>query len=373
MMAEHRSDRSHWNRNFFVNPFSNHQSTSSHPTPDHAPNLAPQNRHVGDGFDFRRPIMSQSVHNIIDLTDEPSSSSGQSPDASRRSASMRGNHARQNIIDLDDDDEQDTARVREERRRGNSPDLEVLFSRPLSAVTRPRSRSIATSAHGDRNARHISVEQAVADIRRDLTNRGLTNHGQVLGRLLRDINRQPRPNPNHHHHHHHHHHRHNTHSHLVANGDDLIYPGGNFDFTLPHQLDFERPGFNMGTAPQSQPPPPTYEPPAPPRPGFTRTPKEEDILVCPNCDEELGKGQDEVKRQVWIVKSCGHVKSYNCQPLIAVPLTDHQVYCGECATNRKASKKALRTTRAKPFARCQVKDCGQKPISHPSAMIQVYL
>jgi hypothetical protein len=43
--------------------------------------------------------------------------------------------------------------------------------------------------------------------------------------------------------------------------------------------------------------------------GFTRNPTEEDVLVCPNCDAELSVGNDEVKRQVWLVKGCGHVSS----------------------------------------------------------------
>lgn len=52
---------------------------------------------------------------------------------------------------------------------------------------------------------------------------------------------------------------------------------------------------------------PTYEPPPPPRGGFTRDLMEEDVLVCPNCDDELGVGEDDMTRQVWIVKGCGHV------------------------------------------------------------------
>jgi hypothetical protein len=41
--------------------------------------------------------------------------------------------------------------------------------------------------------------------------------------------------------------------------------------------------------------------------GFTRNPVEEDVLICPNCDAELSVGDNEVKRQVWLVKGCGHV------------------------------------------------------------------
>jgi hypothetical protein len=46
----------------------------------------------------------------------------------------------------------------------------------------------------------------------------------------------------------------------------------------------------------------------PPPEGFVRSPVEEDVLVCPGCERELGVGGDEeVKRQVWLVRKCGHV------------------------------------------------------------------
>ena len=79
---------------------------------------------------------------------------------------------------------------------------------------------------------------------------------------------------------------------------------------LPGELDFSTQGFLMGDVPRPPPPPPpppTYDAPSPPRPGFTRSPAEDDVVVCPNCEEELGIGEDESKRQVWVIKSCGHV------------------------------------------------------------------
>ena len=82
--------------------------------------------------------------------------------------------------------------------------------------------------------------------------------------------------------------------------------GGGGIFVAPN-LNFGLVGFDLGYANQPEPPPPTYEalPPAPE--GFTRCPEEDDILVCPNCDSELCKGDDDVKKQVWIAKQCGHV------------------------------------------------------------------
>lgn len=83
---------------------------------------------------------------------------------------------------------------------------------------------------------------------------------------------------------------------------------------MPGDLDFITQGFHMGDAPvsrQAQAPPPTYDAPPSPHAGFTRSPKEDDVLVCPNCEDELGLGEDDVKRQVWAVKACGHVRLFS--------------------------------------------------------------
>jgi hypothetical protein len=76
-------------------------------------------------------------------------------------------------------------------------------------------------------------------------------------------------------------------------------------------LNFGAVGFELGMGGNRapEPAPPTYEaPPAAPE-GFTRSPEEDDVLVCPNCDSELCKGDNDVKKQVWIAKQCGHVSS----------------------------------------------------------------
>lgn len=64
---------------------------------------------------------------------------------------------------------------------------------------------------------------------------------------------------------------------------------------------------HTGPSAAADPPVPTYEPPSPPRKGFSRSPMEDEVAVCPQCNDELGIGEDETKRQVWVVKACGHV------------------------------------------------------------------
>tara|TARA_R110002003_G_scaffold125_10_gene11443 strand:+ start:1079 stop:2329 length:1251 start_codon:yes stop_codon:yes gene_type:complete len=75
-------------------------------------------------------------------------------------------------------------------------------------------------------------------------------------------------------------------------------------------LDFDMVGFDLGFGPPRvpDPPAPTYTAPDKAPDGFTRRPEEDGHLICPNCEEELCVGDDEVKRQVWIVKTCGHVR-----------------------------------------------------------------
>ena len=316
MAAGQRPDprHPHWHRNFHFDPPVRPQDTTSEP---HGPNLQPTNRHVGDGFDFRRPVMSQPVENIIDLTDEPSSPRGQAPEVTSISTSRRANRARRTIVDLEDDD--DTPEFQSENtRRGRepSPEIELLYSRPLSSAARPRSHSVADSVPDGERARNAAgsaasmVERAMAGLRRNIA-----PYGRALNRSFGELptfggvhNHVQHPHHHHHHDHHHHHHRHDRHAHQVPNNDDLLFlQNANLDLVLPHQLDFETQGFHMGRTPRSSVPPPTYDPPPAPRPGFTRTPKEEEILICPNCNEELGVGEDELKRQVWLIKGCGHV------------------------------------------------------------------
>lgn len=72
------------------------------------------------------------------------------------------------------------------------------------------------------------------------------------------------------------------------------------------------------------PPRPNHVPPPPAKNGFTRSPTEEDVVICPSCEEELihdkapdelvlkkgGKAPTRKEREehpFWVVKNCGHV------------------------------------------------------------------
>jgi hypothetical protein len=94
-----------------------------------------------------------------------------------------------------------------------------------------------------------------------------------------------------------------------------VPPHRDFMFEVPN-LDFGAAAFDLGYGIEPEPGAEREQsvvpPPEPAPEGFTRNPTEEDVLICPNCDAELSVGDDDVKRQVWLVKSCGHVSWTLC-------------------------------------------------------------
>jgi hypothetical protein len=78
------------------------------------------------------------------------------------------------------------------------------------------------------------------------------------------------------------------------------------------RLNYEAQGFELIGAAHSSPPPRSSSPYKAPRAaaeGFTRKVEEDEMVVCPHCGDELGTGIDDLKRQIWVVKQCGHVSS----------------------------------------------------------------
>ena len=92
----------------------------------------------------------------------------------------------------------------------------------------------------------------------------------------------------------------------------------------------------------------TYSAPPPPRSGFTRSPTENMALICPQCNDELGKSTEDPKKEVWMGK-CGHT------------------YCGECAGSHRRNR-----SKGAKAGRCAVEGCT-RIISGDKGMIKVIL
>jgi hypothetical protein len=84
-------------------------------------------------------------------------------------------------------------------------------------------------------------------------------------------------------------------------------------------MDYSRHAFATPEAPK-----PEHVPPPAAKEGFTRSPEEDDVIVCPACDEELvaetpepavaktGKRmsrKDREEHPFWVLKECGHVST----------------------------------------------------------------
>lgn len=243
-------------------------------------------RFRGDGLDMRRPVMStqqpaqQDAQNVIDLTQEPPSpvfapQSNVHPLNRRRSPHMRaqrGPRYDREIID---------AEAFAVDTRESSPEVQFIRARPRSQSASGTSYRPMPPASRIRPAhRRVPVAPAADQVM------GIARFMPNLGAFIAGRPHQPR-------------------------GDELVqiddwHLG---DFEAP-DLNFGLQGFNLDqpSRPIDQLPRlPTYDAPPEARAGFTRELKEDELLICANCDDELGAGDEDVKRQVWIIKTCGHV------------------------------------------------------------------
>jgi hypothetical protein len=91
--------------------------------------------------------------------------------------------------------------------------------------------------------------------------------------------------------------------HLDEDFDGITFDYAQPAFTLGGMLEA-----GVGSSTRDRRPSPPYKPPPAAAEGFTRKIEEDDEVVCVNCGDELGAGEDEVKRQVWVAKQCGHVR-----------------------------------------------------------------
>lgn len=322
-------------------------------TPPHLHLSLPSIRYPGDGLDCRIPIMSVPTQEIIDLTDDPSSPRGtrmypRSPYVQPSSTLRHSLHPPRRVRDvISIDDVDDFVGMEANNIRNGSPEIELLYARPRL----PSARQRQPPAHPEAQPSNPRFDGPVVDLELenldDLRSEDLAEWRYARIRDFYRGNRNQLP--------------HGQLLHRESDrGDDVMFMAAVPQIDLPGSLDFRRQGFAMGPVPQPQPPPnpppPTYEAPPAPRLGYSRSPKEDDVLICPNCEDELGVGQDDLKRQVWVAKKCGHV------------------YCGECTKHRQTASKSkvARAGLPKPFSTCPVEDCNNK-ISHPKSVFQVYL
>lgn len=296
-------------------------------------------RFVGDGFDFRQPAgssreqavapvdLSGDDEDVIDLTADDSGY-GASQDGNsrgRRNANEEANAQQSNqsgrtnsgprrlprgmdiIIDLDNGDEEWRLATPPPAEPG-SPEIEFISSRALDPPRRAHQLGLGRSNSDEdevefvranplpeaeiQRRRDQEVDRTI-DLIGDMRGRFTHLRAQVarfnaqINRTATDFRRGPAVPPR------------------APRARGHVHVG----FAAPGLLDFDMVAFDMGIEPARAPPPApaTYEAPSQAPEGFTRSPEEEGNLVCPNCEEELCVGDDEIKKQVWIVKTCGHV------------------------------------------------------------------
>lgn len=248
------------------------------------------------------------AHNVIDLTeDSPSPNfapqNNVHPLNRRRVAaprSQRGPRYERDIIDAEAAEEPPTEAV---DLRESSPEVQFIRARPRSHSTssrphgpRDHSARVVTQPqnHSSPSPERLRRRRLPMPVRDPLSITGNPSYEPfdeaAFERFLVGPNYQ-------------------------RHGDELVqidgWPLGLGGFGAP-DFNFGLQGFNLEHPSRPVHPPPrlpTYDAPPPARAGFTRDLKEDDVLICPNCDDELGVGHNDMKRQVWIIKSCGHVSN----------------------------------------------------------------
>ncbi|KAF2838073.1 hypothetical protein M501DRAFT_1017105 [Patellaria atrata CBS 101060] len=329
----------------------------------------PFQSHENSGFNMEntRPPTAQSgveAATIIDLT----SDSEDQPESIRTPSISRGNHfARvpglpryhREIIDLSEDTPPNRAPSEAEPQQipPSSPDIQFIASRPRSVPrNNPREDHFMFTFPNDDDDNDL--EGLVGNIGHGYANRNggglptgfdartVYDRSVRMSRLVQRLNGRARHG--------------RTHRHRDTGPVGITGFGHNFPiFAPPPNLDMTLVGFDMGLRSPSPPPLHTYDTPSAAPDGFTRSPEETDVLICPNCSDELCTGDSDLKKQVWISKTCGHV------------------YCGECTQNRFTSNRTKRkgkqpASMAPAFKACVVVGCD-KMLSRKSQMIQLFL
>lgn len=233
-------------------------------------------RYPGDGLDFRRPATSNNEE-VIDLTEEPDSppQPRQQQQQQQQSHNRPPHHTRlprfgrnimQDVVDLvEDEDEYEDEDEDEVQEIGqglppSSPEVEFVGA-TTRAPTAPPARSEGSQLWRMLNGNSLASFVMSSEAFR----RPIPWASGLFGRQPQDV--------------------------------DSLFIGGGLDIEYP---------ISTATV-DRRPPVDTYKAPSPAPEGFTRNAKEDEVVVCPNCDQELGTG-DETKSQIWVVKKCGHVR-----------------------------------------------------------------
>ena len=264
-----------------------HQPPS--PSQQHAPPL----RFPGDGLDFRRPINNSepSTDSFIDLTDDstdaerPPRPFGNTHLPSNRASRLP--HFPRQIIDMTSDEAHSTPEVEfvssrprqrqtphRHNNRADNDEVEILThisSAPTSGLNRAYPQAVASRDAARRGLGLFMQELQSQNARRGYERRTGEEAGDGRGHASR-----------------------------------RNYPS---NFTIPN-LNYISQAFALQPDQEQEQPAEDAITPLPPAPeGFTMSPEEGDVLTCPNCDEELCTGDKPQKKQVWVIKACGHVRT----------------------------------------------------------------
>ena len=281
---------------------------------------------------------------VIALTDEPDSppqSHTRLSNATGGTTSTRASRLprfSRDVIDLEDDSEsfdadEETQRAFEEvlgealgdpdtptdeNGSPDSPDVEILWSRPSETAPQPAQRQTGVGWHASLPRPGPSQRPLPLDWRRLTQPEPSTRMLSTIRNLFRLNDDEARvTTPAHrlgadipfplHERHTPMRFSHTAHSHQYNVDNERFEFSAAFQ--VPGNLQYDAPAFVVARDVPTHSALPLYEAPAPPRPGYTRSASEDHVMVCPNCDEELGIGDTELQRQVWIVKKCGHVRA----------------------------------------------------------------
>lgn len=203
-------------------------------------------------------------------------------------------------IDLTQDDDEEVIHIGTAQRGG------VNRERPTTTAN-VGTRSLAERGFGVGNIANIIQRQGV-----DIGGRLMQRLGAFAG-LDQELRAQQQAFDQFNHNHGH------RHAHRPAGGAAAAPALGNLgglrmgamngQGAMPIMMNYGMTAFDMGIEERHRPPTPKYSPPPEPEAGFTRSPLETEVVVCPNCGDELAMGDSDLKQEVWVIKSCGHVCS----------------------------------------------------------------